>query len=569
MINENMTTSQAYKILGGTGSETSAELSRLFKRASLRAHPDRPGGSAELMKQINQAYDVITKTGSTTGGRTETYADQRARYAAQKQEYQERLDVYMGLAKNYFTNKFNAQEFADHFTKFTGQPTTFKVNFAKSSISVQVEFQFTSGDAKFDIDFICQPAAAKGLAAPDASALGNVTVHTFVLVGTKKHKMSSRDWVWGKNPDHVTPDSIFPSSKLKSIFTPSGKKMIFKRADYMASFVKLLNASVSGNDIRIDVGGLKVWIYRTVMMRKGCYNLGAIYDERVNKFRPVETISGSLLEDEEGACLDMIVDTFKELQKLKPDAAGVKNALLKMVAEFRAGHRSTSFVKRAAAQAAAPKPEEKPKRTVNRIGKEDYFSALREVGASGSGDYWHFDNGAGITLHFKRFISNRKGKWSFSSYEFKHNGVRQNEWVRFVDIEETTDGSTIQMMKDTMIALRGVGDWYQFGQILKQMEANYKAGKYVAPHVKKTVEAKKTPAQQKDELGAQPTAPTAAKKPEVDSATQAENAREVATMNATIRSMLSALVKAGRGKDPEQVKTDVEKAISLWTSKHK
>lgn len=569
MINEaTMSTAEAYKILGATGNETSAELSKLFKRASLRAHPDRASGSAELMKQINQAYDVVTKTSSGPGGRTETYADQRARYAAERKEFEEKLEVYSGVVKNYFTNKFNVQEFADHFTKYTGQPTSFKINFRKTNISIQVEFEFSSGNAKFDMDFICQPAAkSNGLAAPDSSALGNVTVHTFALVGTKKHKMSSRDWQWGKNPDHVTPDSIFPSTRLKSIFTPSGKVSTYKRADYMAAFGKLLNAKVSGNDVRVPVGDLEIWFYRTVMMRKGIYNLGGIYDEKVSKFRAVESLRGSLIEDEEGACLDMIIDTFKELQKLKPDANGVKNALLKMVQEFAAGHRSASFVKRAAAQAAAPKPEEKAKRTSNRITKEDYFSAMKEAGASGSGTYWHFDNGAGITLHMQRGIANRKGFWKFTSYEFKHDGIRQNEWLRF-EVDETTDGSTIAMMTDTLKSLRGIADWYQFGQILKQMEANYKAGNYSAPHVKKTAEAKKTPEQRKDELGAQPTAPKAAPKPEIDKATAAEHAREVSSMNATIRSMLSALVKAGRGKTPEDIKNDVEKALALWTAKH-
>lgn len=53
MITESkMTYQEALKVLGATGSETSAEMSRLFKRASLRNHPDR-GGSNELMQKIS------------------------------------------------------------------------------------------------------------------------------------------------------------------------------------------------------------------------------------------------------------------------------------------------------------------------------------------------------------------------------------------------------------------------------------------------------------------------------------------------------------------------------------
>lgn len=570
MINEStMTPKDAYKILGATGNETSAELSKLFKRASLRAHPDRAGGSAELMKQINVAYDVVTRTSPGVGGRSETYADQKSRYAKQKADFEEKLEIYAGVVNNYFTKKFNAQDFSEHFTKYTGHPTTFKITQRKGTIAVNVEFEFVSGDARFDLEFICQPPSNNGgLSAPDSNALGGVTVHTFVLVGTKKHKMSSRDWQWGKNPDHVTPDTLFPELKLKKIFTPTGKDHVYKRADYMAAFTKLLGANINGNDITVMVGDLRVWFYRNVFMRKGAYSLGGIYDEKVSKFRAVERMTGTMIEDEAGACLDMIVDTFKELQKIKPDANGIKNALLKMVQEFAAGHRSASFVKRAAAQAAAPKPEEKAKRTVNRIGKEDYFTAIKAVGASGSDRYWHFDNGAGITLHMQRVIENRKGIWRFTSYEFKHDGIRQNEWLRF-DIDEKTDGSTIALIADTLKAVRGIADWYTFGQTLKQMESNYKAGNYTAPHAKKAAEAKKTPEQRKDELGAQPTvAQPAPKNGAVDKAHEVQMTKEKADMNATIRKMLSALVKAGRGSTPDEIKKDVNDALALWTSKH-
>ena len=566
MITESkMTYQEALKVLGATGNESSAEMSKLFKRASLRNHPDR-GGSTEDMQKINNAYDVVTKTGHS-GARSETQGDIRARYASQKKEWEEKLEAYYVTAKNYFSTKFNAQEFAEYFTSHTGQPTTFTHELVKGSHTVRASYKFRSGDAMFDFMFNCQPATVNGgLVAPDASALGNVSVSTDVLVGTKKHKMARRDYQWGKNPDKITPESLFPSLKLKKIFSPEQKNQKYKRADYMLAFIKHLNATRNGDDnISIPVGKFTVHFGRQVMMRKGSYVFNYILEPAVNKWRPVARLKGWMMEDEEGACLDMIIDTFKELQKAQPnDAQTIVNVVEKMYAEFSAGHRSASFVKRMAAHEAAPKPEDKPKRTVNRIGKEDYFSALKAVGASGSDRYWHFDNGAGITLHMQRNVVNRKGVWSFTSYEFKHDGIRQNEWLKF-EVDEKTDGSTIALMADTLKSLRGIADWYTFGQTLKQMEANYKAGNYSAPHVKKQAEQKKTPEARKDELGAQPTKPTAAKKePAVDKAHQVEMEREAAAMNNTIRKMLGMLVKAGRGKTPNEIKEGVDEAIKLW-----
>ncbi|UQJ95304.1 hypothetical protein IANJMKHF_00399 [Klebsiella phage CPRSA] len=161
MITESkMTYQEALKVLGATGSETSAEMSRLFKRASLRNHPDR-GGSNELMQKINQAYDVVTKTGPS-GARSETAGDVRARYARQKKEWEEKVDAYFVVAKNYFSTKFNAQEFAEYFTKYTGLPTTFKQEVTKGSHGVYASFRFTSGDAYFDFGFNCTLRMDKG-----------------------------------------------------------------------------------------------------------------------------------------------------------------------------------------------------------------------------------------------------------------------------------------------------------------------------------------------------------------------------------------------------------------------
>lgn len=567
MINEQMSHREALEILGATGKESKAELSKLFKRASLRNHPDR-GGSTELMQKINQAYDVVTRTNDSG----ETLMDIRARHEADRKAWKAKFDAYFVVAKNYFSTKFNAQEFAEYFTKYTGQPTTYTQSISTvREHTVHATYRFTSGDAFFDFSFSCQPPSeGKGLAAPDASALGSVSVNTLVLVGTKKHKMASRDYQWGKNPDKITPESLFPSKKLEAIFSPTKKNLKFKRADYMTSFARILGAKVSGNDVDVPVGDLTVRFYRHVFMRKGAYVFQYVVDPAVSKFRAAVRLKGTMLEDEDGACLDMIIDTFKEMQKVKPDANGISAVIDRMNAEFAAGHRSVSFVKRTAQQAAAPEPEQKPKRTVNRINKDDYFNALKQAGATFRSNYGEFDNGAGLTFHFKREISNRKGFWSFSSFNFMHSGQKHIEWLKDIDIDEDSKGASIGLMVDTLKQLRGVADWYTARKILEGMRDNFKAGKFSAPHVKKEAEQKRTETQAKDELGAQPTKPQAAKKeaPAVDKAHQAQMDREKSQMNATIRSMLSALVKAGRKDTPEEIKKAVDEAIALWRLKH-
>lgn len=49
-----------YTLLGIPREATDAEIKAAFRRARSSAHPDRNGGSDELMKQVNRAHDCLT-----------------------------------------------------------------------------------------------------------------------------------------------------------------------------------------------------------------------------------------------------------------------------------------------------------------------------------------------------------------------------------------------------------------------------------------------------------------------------------------------------------------------------
>jgi DnaJ-class molecular chaperone len=54
-----MTLEQAYSILGVPLNSDLAEAQKAFKKLALKYHPDRPGGSEDRMKEINNAMNVI------------------------------------------------------------------------------------------------------------------------------------------------------------------------------------------------------------------------------------------------------------------------------------------------------------------------------------------------------------------------------------------------------------------------------------------------------------------------------------------------------------------------------
>lgn len=325
---------EALKVLGATGKESSAELSKLFKRASLKNHPDR-GGSTSAMQQINQAYDVVSRVSST--GSVDQMTDYRAANEKKAQEFRDNLEVLHAKAKSYFSNQFNAQEFAEYFTSFTGKPTTFTMRIVKNKTNIGIGYEFKSGEGHFDFSFGVSPVTtAGGLVAPDASSLGNVTVATSVLVGTKKYKMAAREYDWkGRNPDRITPESLFPRTKMNAIFNPSaakaGKAKIYKRADYMASFAKILNADINGNEIKIPIGEDRfIYMYRSVMMRKGIYSFWGVYstpNETSKVSRKQESIYATFYEDDEGKALELMLHLFKGFQEKKPDSKVIANII--------------------------------------------------------------------------------------------------------------------------------------------------------------------------------------------------------------------------------------------------
>jgi phage-related minor tail protein len=50
---------RAAQVLGVRAGATEAEINTAYKRMAMVWHPDRPGGSAEKMKDINQAREIL------------------------------------------------------------------------------------------------------------------------------------------------------------------------------------------------------------------------------------------------------------------------------------------------------------------------------------------------------------------------------------------------------------------------------------------------------------------------------------------------------------------------------
>lgn len=477
-LNESkMTPSEAAEILGVTLGDDKQTIAKAYKKASIKNHPDR-GGSNELMQKINVAYDLLSR--SSFAKATTTRNDANARY-------REALDTQNAVITEYFKSTFDYKAYEEHFTKFTGEKTTHTTKIAKTSYSNVVFVQFTSGESKFDIHYAMTPDLHNtGLASPSSLQIGKVSLSTDTIVGNKKHKMSTRDFKYGTDSSLMEPETLFPSAKLKKIFTVKKTVAKYKRADYMLAIKKNLNASINGDEFKIPLtDDLFISGYRSVFMRQGNYNFRGVY-QKSGSFSSKRIMDGYALmpETEDGSSLDMIVDTIKQLQDSGAnDPKQIADVIIKMGKDFYDGKRSTSFVKRMASHSAAP--EEKAKKTqTNRVKKEDYIKAMQDLNPEYKSETYFSYKLADpdIVISIKRTVINRKGTWTFQSvadkryHEFKNIGV---------EITEDTKGASLNLLVDTVKELKKMKDLGDIQDFVIAVGKKFERGDYKVPTAKR------------------------------------------------------------------------------------
>lgn len=518
MINKNtMSYPDAAKILGVKTTDDMRVIDRAYKRASLKAHPDR-GGSTEAMQKINAAYKALKDSADARA----TVKSSRAESEQMRKNAEERMNAYFDVVKTYFKTRFNSDAFAQYITSYTKQPTQVTHVIKESYYGTIVGgYSFKSGDAVFEFKFTSRLPASNGLASPNRT-IDNISTDVYVVVGAKRHKMARREYKWGQNPETLKPEDLFPSDKMKKIFDVKNKGNIgakFKRADYIAALTRQVHAKWDGKKFRIPVtkqlnNGMYAVVLRSTVMGKGLYDFGGVFGAKGG--RALAYTSITLPEKENGSTLDAMLDMFTELQKQDLTADGVAMAIKQLGVDYAAGKMSPSFIKRIAAQEEAKQARDedaasKKPRASNRVKKEDYLNMFRSLGAKVTAYDIRLELAPSMELYIDRVVKDRKASYvlKYLSSDLDGKPGRIVRPKHESSIPEMTDGSTLEPMREMLQKLKGHTDREYIESVFKQFADNVNAGKYVAPSVKRAVAATNTP--NSSDLGSQPTKPTQAK----------------------------------------------------------
>lgn len=226
------------------------KIKQTFKSLAVKHHPDR-GGKHEMMQQINLAYEVLKKAGKKSGG---------VDWDAINKKYQQ-----MGrIIKDRLVKNFDPQAYIKHFNKFSKAPITFQwkrmfPNEGERSPSFAGfagEFADANRDTVFDIEV---SASLTDLVNSNALSFEDLDMKVIITAigffGGKQQKLSRSNYKFTSDHKFMkNPDKVFPSAKLKKIFSGSTSKRKFAKRDMIAFITKKLKGTFSKDQAEIPVG---------------------------------------------------------------------------------------------------------------------------------------------------------------------------------------------------------------------------------------------------------------------------------------------------------------------------
>jgi len=265
----------------------------------------------------------VLKRGSTGSGGTRSRTDWHAIH----KKYQQ-----MGrIIKDRLVKAFDTAAYLKHFNKFSKSDIRFQYkrifpnegDRSPNSAGFTGEFSDTDRNTVFTIRVSVQLTDVV-----DSNALSfddlDMTVHIGAVgfFGTREQKLSQRNWKF--TSDHKffkNPDKIFPSAKLKKIFSGSTSKRKFQKRDMVAFLTKKLKARWDGEFAWIPVGisteDLKgtfhLSVFRSTFMRQATWGVNGIYERSRRVSQPKQFASFPETED----IAKMFADLQKKTKRLK------------------------------------------------------------------------------------------------------------------------------------------------------------------------------------------------------------------------------------------------------------
>lgn len=332
LLEAELSFNKALEILDIESNFDKKSLSKAYKVASIKSHPDK-GGSVEQQQNVNRAFEILSKSGGKDKHNT------RPSFEERKQKRQDDKVAMQKILESLF-DKFDIDAYTTYFESYSKEKMKHEIviNASDYASTILVKFTSESGKVFFNIRFYTQIFInSKSLSGnDDGFVVEKISTDIEVLVNREKHKMGKSDWTYAKTEKvFKDPKSLFPLAKIKKIFGTAKKPKKLKKADYMTTFKNELKARISGNDIFIDLNdNTTLFMNRGTMFRKGYYQFNQVRQGGRGDMQR-ELIFASFSESETPEVLDLIVDTIKPMLGKKLSIKDIKSNIEKAYTQYK------------------------------------------------------------------------------------------------------------------------------------------------------------------------------------------------------------------------------------------
>lgn len=308
-----MSVDDALRVFGLQGkSYTGETIKQTYKSLAMQHHPDR-GGSLEMMKQVNAAYDLLKGTAQ----QIKYNDDFRQRYEKEKELSKEKATAII----NKLSKKFESWEFPKYFEDIFGEPFHVEISTTDPnkqygyvySVYLSAEFYNVDRSIVFYFSLSTSTTTSGGLGSTDQEL--PLYIWTEILYKRKKIKLSQQNYDMSTSYSILSdPEKLFPRKKIEAQIGKPAKPM--KKADILLTFKRELQADIDGQFVYVPLfDDYKLCLYRSVIMRSGSWGINGLY----KKFKRVHMGAYNSFYERDDI-IHWLIDELKKMQQLKSEA---------------------------------------------------------------------------------------------------------------------------------------------------------------------------------------------------------------------------------------------------------
>jgi len=318
-LQEAMSVGEALKVLKLTGEELGdeAKVKKAYHQAAMVAHPDR-GGSEEMMKLVNDAYESLKGKSGSSGTWTSSVDREKNR-----QEMQRKVQII----KQYLAKEVRVDEFLAHLKKWDSTFEVVSKNIYPDDDNMhyptfpnmKIVFQNADKTRRFYLAFDVNPSELVPALGGDTFTLP-ISAVTSVYVDGKQQKIKQSNYTFTSDAAAIIdPERLFPSARLNKIFSGEARKgSKFARRDMESALISELSAKIIDTNAYIPIGSgpdgdpFFMMIYRTVLMRQAAWTFAGVYRQKgISLRQAARSYSVTLSES---------YDTIKALRAIQDEA---------------------------------------------------------------------------------------------------------------------------------------------------------------------------------------------------------------------------------------------------------